>query len=203
MARLTRAESQRHNRERLLGCARTLFLRDGYNATSLAAIADEAGFSTGVIYSNFVGKSELALLVLQEIQGEQLSVLRDAMRSDEPLSAKLDRVQDWAESAFTSGWPRLELEFALEARPDRALVAAEAERHEAATLLARGALEELVPPELADLVSLGAAAEALVSLAIGVAVRRLIDPSVRIDGLIDGLRHALRAFGLLGAPAPR
>lgn len=198
MTRLTRDESRRHNRDLLLRSARTLFMRDGYNATSLAAVADEAGFSTGVVYSNFAGKAELALLVLREIQGEQLGALRRILAADGSIAAKLDGFREWAESAFSSGWPRLELEFALDARADDDLVAAEAERHEAAAGLATDTLAAIVPDDLASLIPLKALAEALVSLAIGVAVRRLIDPSVRPDALIDALGDLLESL----APVP-
>lgn len=198
MTRLTRDESRRHNRDLLLRSARTLFMRDGYNATSLAAVADEAGFSTGVVYSNFAGKAELALLVLREIQGEQLGALRRILAADGSIAAKLDGFREWAESAFSSGWPRLELEFALDARADDDLVAAEAERHEAAVGLATDTLAAIVPDDLASLIPLKALAEALVSLAIGVAVRRLIDPSVRPDALIDALGDLLESL----APVP-
>lgn len=194
MARLTRDESRKQNRDLVLRSARTLFLREGYSVTSLAAIADEAGFSTGVVYSNFAGKAELALLVLREIQSEQLGALRSLLGTDEPMATKLDGFKDWAESAFNSGWPRLELEFALDARADADLVAAEAQRHEAATGLAAEALAAVVPDGVAGLFPLSALAEALISLAIGVAVRRLIDPSVRPDALIDALRDLIESL---------
>jgi AcrR family transcriptional regulator len=40
-----------------------LFLRDGYAATSLEKVADEAGYSKGAVYSNFWNKDELCLAV--------------------------------------------------------------------------------------------------------------------------------------------
>jgi AcrR family transcriptional regulator len=198
MARLTRSESQLRNRALLLAAARRLFLTNGYLATSLAAVAEEAGFSTGVVYSNFTGKAEVALLVLRDIQAEQLTALRGALAGDESLDVKLDRVQQWAEAALDSGWSRLELEFALDVRSDPALVAEEASRHESATALAAEALAGLVPDDLAALIPLRAAAEALLNLSYGVAVRRLVDPSVSVERLLKPLRESLRTTGLLG-----
>lgn len=197
MARLTRSESQIRNRERVLASARVLFLRDGYRSTSLAAVADEAGFSTGVVYSNFAGKSELALLVLREIQTEQLTALREAMAGDATLGTKLDAVERWGEAALDSGWPRFELEFALDARTDARLVAEEAERHRAVTDLAAEALRDLVPEGLTDVVPVRAAAEALMNLCYGVAVRRLVDPAVTVEGLLKPLKESLRSLGML------
>src|SRR5213083_506367 len=44
-APLSRAESQARTRRLLVETARAMFLRDGYAATSLERVADEAGFS--------------------------------------------------------------------------------------------------------------------------------------------------------------
>lgn len=196
MARLTRTESQLHNRARVIAVARELFLRDGYHATSLAAVADEAGFSTGVVYSNFSGKAELALIVLRDIQTEQLDALRAALVGRRPMSSKLADVQAWAEAALESGWSRLELEFALDARADSSLVAAEARRHESAKDLAALALADVIPESITTLVPLDVVAEAIINFAFGVAIRRLIDPSVRVDNLAETLKKALKSLGV-------
>ncbi len=197
MARLTRTESQSRNRERVIASARSLFLRDGYQATSLAAIADEAGFSTGVVYSNFAGKSELALLVLREIQSEQLTAVRTALAGAETLAAKLDALQAWADAALDSGWTRCEVEFALDARNNTRLVAEEAQRHTAVADAAVETLRDLVPPGLAEIIPMRALAEAFMNLSYGLAMRRLVDPSVTAEGMLKPLRETLRTLGLL------
>lgn len=197
MARLTRSESQTRNRERVVASARRLFLRDGFQATSLAAIAEEAGFSTGVVYSNFTGKTQLAMLVLREIQAEQMDALRTALSGDATVARKLDAAERWAEAALDSGWPRLELEFALDSRADPTVVAQEAHRHESAGELAAVALSGLIPAELLPVVPVRAAAEALLNLCYGVAVRRVIDPSVTAESMIKPLREALRTAGAI------
>ncbi|KAA1420226.1 TetR/AcrR family transcriptional regulator [Nocardioides humilatus] len=199
MARLTRTESQTRNRDQVMAAARRLFLRDGYQATSLAAIAEEAGFSTGVVYSNFAGKSELAVQVLRAIQAEQAAVLATAMTGEDPLGAKIDAIEAWAESAFDSGWARLELEFALDARTDPDLVAQEAQRHDAAIDQFATTLAQLVPPAFAAFVPARAVAGALLNVAYGVAVRRTIDPSVTAERELKPLRDVLRSLGLLAS----
>ena len=55
-AALTRAERQAQTRVKLIDVARSMFLEDGYGATSLDRVALEAGFSKGAVYSNFQGK---------------------------------------------------------------------------------------------------------------------------------------------------
>jgi AcrR family transcriptional regulator len=62
----SRAEAQSETRRHLLRAASRLFLRDGFVATSLANIADEAGVTKGAVYSNFAGKEELFLALLHE-----------------------------------------------------------------------------------------------------------------------------------------
>jgi AcrR family transcriptional regulator len=64
--RRSRAETQLANRRELLRAASRLFLRNGYVATSLAHIADEAGVTKGAVYSNFESKEDLFLALLQE-----------------------------------------------------------------------------------------------------------------------------------------
>lgn len=68
--RYTREESQARTRAQLLRAADRRFLRDGYVATSLAAIAEEAGLTKGAVYSNFESKEELFLAVLQHAAAE-------------------------------------------------------------------------------------------------------------------------------------
>ncbi|NED97058.1 TetR/AcrR family transcriptional regulator [Phytoactinopolyspora alkaliphila] len=73
-ARQSRAERKQETREALLVAAIATFARDGYHGASLEGIANEAGFSKGAVYSNFDGKAELFLAVmdynLQILRGE-------------------------------------------------------------------------------------------------------------------------------------
>ena len=64
MTRLTRAERKEQTRADLVAAARRVFGRQGFHAATLDDIADEAGDSKGAVYSNFEGKDELFLAVL-------------------------------------------------------------------------------------------------------------------------------------------
>lgn len=194
MARLTRTESQLRNREQLLAAARRLFLSGGYLNTSLAAIADTAGFSTGVVYSNVSSKSELALAVLREIQDEQFADVSRILTSDAALDAKLDYLESWADAALESGWPRLELEFALDVQGEDHLVAEEARRHLAARSSIEDAILALVPTDLATIAPTEVLVDAVLNLAYGVAVRHLVDPAVTAARMIKPLRELLVPF---------
>ncbi|HUR78582.1 MAG TPA: TetR/AcrR family transcriptional regulator [Acidimicrobiales bacterium] len=68
--RLTREENKAKTRQELLRAANRLFLRNGYVATSLANIAEEAGLTKGAVYSNFESKEDLFLALLQEPEPE-------------------------------------------------------------------------------------------------------------------------------------
>ncbi|MFV2178159.1 TetR/AcrR family transcriptional regulator [Actinomadura sp. LOL_016] len=62
--RRSRAEQKRETRDALVLAALEAFTRDGYHGASLEGIAGEAGFSKGAVYSNFGGKAELFLAVM-------------------------------------------------------------------------------------------------------------------------------------------
>jgi AcrR family transcriptional regulator len=68
--RLTRAESREQTRRRLLEAAARVFRRRGYRGASVEAIAAEAGYTVGAVYSNFEGKDDLVLALLEEQIGE-------------------------------------------------------------------------------------------------------------------------------------
>lgn len=64
--RLLRAERKERTRAELVGAARSVFLRHGFHAASLEEIAEEAGYTKGAVYSNFAGKDDLFLAVLED-----------------------------------------------------------------------------------------------------------------------------------------
>jgi AcrR family transcriptional regulator len=64
-ARLTREQRKANTRERLLDAARNVFARGGFHGASVEEIASAAGFSTGALYSNFDGKEDLFLVLME------------------------------------------------------------------------------------------------------------------------------------------
>jgi AcrR family transcriptional regulator len=66
MKHLSRAEQNERNRALVLAAARRIFLARGYHAATLDEIADEAGFSRGVVQSRFGNKADLFLALLEE-----------------------------------------------------------------------------------------------------------------------------------------
>jgi len=63
-------------RSRLLATAEEMFLSAGYSATSVDGIAARAGYTTGAVYSNFGGKADLFLAVLEQATADDLETLR-------------------------------------------------------------------------------------------------------------------------------
>src|SRR6204780_3606835 len=78
-ARLTREQSRANTRERLLAAARGVFARSGFHGASVDEIASEAGFSTGALYSNFDGKEDLFLALMERAIAEHAREIADAV----------------------------------------------------------------------------------------------------------------------------
>ena len=66
-------------RARVLAAAEDLFLSHGFTATSVDAVAHRAGYTTGAVYSNFGGKADLFLAVLEEGSSTKLAEISDAL----------------------------------------------------------------------------------------------------------------------------
>jgi AcrR family transcriptional regulator len=64
-----RADAAR-NRQRILAAAQTLFARDGVAATSMDAIAFEAGVGKGTLFRRFGDRASLALALLESSERE-------------------------------------------------------------------------------------------------------------------------------------
>ena len=64
-APMTRDESRQLTRRRLIDAAATVFAQRGYRRASVEEIASEAGYTIGALYSNFSGKDEVLLALLE------------------------------------------------------------------------------------------------------------------------------------------
>jgi AcrR family transcriptional regulator len=111
--RLPREERKQRTRAELLGMARRVFEERGFHAASLEEIAEEAGYSKGAIYSNFSGKDELFLAVLEEHIEQRARAVVDAALDGEDFEAAVRAV---ARSARDAGereprWAALLVEY--------------------------------------------------------------------------------------------
>lgn len=129
--RLTRAEQAERNRALLLVAARGVFLKRGYHGASVEQIADEAGFSTGVVYSQFGGKADLFLALLdaritERAAGNTRAV--EGLTGDEGIARLLEHAAsvDRAEPE----WGLLVVEFRVHAVRDPGLARRYADAHQ-------------------------------------------------------------------------
>jgi len=81
VARLSREESQKQTRARLLESAQEIFARNGFAGASVDQIAEHAGYSKGAVYSNFKSKEALFLELLKDHMSQELKELRALLDS--------------------------------------------------------------------------------------------------------------------------
>ena len=86
--RLTREQSRANTRARLLAAARSVFARGGFHGASVEEIASEAGFSTGALYSNFEGKEDLFLVLMEREIEEHAQEIAAAVRERASVSER-------------------------------------------------------------------------------------------------------------------
>ena len=58
-----------------------MFARSGFHGASVEEIASEAGFSTGALYSNFDGKEDLFLVLMEREIDEHAREIAEAVRA--------------------------------------------------------------------------------------------------------------------------
>src|SRR6266702_406497 len=97
--RLTREQSRQRTRAALIAAAMRVFARDGYAGASVDAIAEQAGFTVGALYSNFATKQELFVAVFEHHCAGELAELRalaeTAASAQELLTAVTARFADF------------------------------------------------------------------------------------------------------------
>jgi AcrR family transcriptional regulator len=116
---LSRAEQNDRNRALLFAAARRVFLARGYHAATLEQIADEAGFSKGVVYSRFASKADLFLALLEDRIAERAAQNAQAAR-DLAGSGDFTGLFELAQRAERAapGWRLLVTEFRIHAARD-------------------------------------------------------------------------------------
>jgi TetR/AcrR family transcriptional regulator, transcriptional repressor of aconitase len=114
--RLTREQSRAVTRATLIAVGRTHFLRYGLGGAVAEKIAEDAGYSRGALYSNFDGKEELFLAVIQEEQARHLNVFRSILTEESSARGRLKKMRDTIADLLTDpDWIVLRAEFEAEA----------------------------------------------------------------------------------------
>jgi AcrR family transcriptional regulator len=180
--RLTRKEKQAETRERLLEAAEKVFLRRGFQGSSVEEIAAEAGFTRGAFYSNFKSKDELFVDLLHARVYDQYAEVASQTQLQqgtprERLRWGVERIRDMQADESGTWLFRLWLECLTQAARDerfRELVAGFWSGNR--SLTANQVAEQFqdlgrkppLPPEQV--------ATAMIALDIGLAVQHLVDP---------------------------
>jgi AcrR family transcriptional regulator len=192
--RLSRVESKEQTRRRLLEAAARVFRRRGYRGASVEAIAAEAGYTVGALYSNFEGKEDLLLALLEEEIGAITKrVVAAAAEADDAIEKLRRGALEWmAVLDEEREFYVLLIEFWTLWVRDPELRREHAERFAAL----RGALGQLVEEQTRQLgLSLRLSPEevgaAVVALADGLALQRLADPEAFSDDLLATLLATL------------
>jgi AcrR family transcriptional regulator len=191
--RKTRAEATESNRAAVLASARRQFEQRGFHGATLESIAEEAGFSKGVVYSRFGSKDDLFLALLeQNIERRHRRVAEQFESLRGP--ANLSRLAEISirENAASMAWQVALLEFRAHAWRSPALN----ERYRAvhrrtvesiagfiADLYVRAG--ELPPADLEHMAVVGLAA------GTGAVTELMADPSLDVSLFTDNMPAAL------------
>jgi AcrR family transcriptional regulator len=167
--RLTRAERAALTRRDLLAAAERRFLADGYHATTLEAIAEDAGYSKGAVYSAFDSKADLLLSLADEIVDRRLREIEALFEHHPPKPERLAELAQRRVGESHDRWVLLAIEFWLHAAGDEELL----ERFAAGHRRMRSRLALLADADT----PLGAESWAIATMALsnGLALERLID----------------------------
>jgi AcrR family transcriptional regulator len=195
---MTRAESRQETRRQLLAAAATVFARRGYRRASVEEIASEAGYTIGALYSNFAGKEDVLLALLEQEIARIAERILKATQAEEDATDKL-RAAGTAWMQFLDDEPELYalmIEFWTIWVRDEEHRPRHAERFAQVRSFIGGLIQQKadelgiamrLPPE-----QIGAA---LVALADGLALQHLADPQALpkdlYPSLLVTLVHAL------------
>jgi len=178
MARLRRSEQVERNRVVVLDGARRVFLARGYSGASLEAIAEEAGFSRGVVYSQFGSKADMFLALLDrriEERAAQNELIAKQFGGARGLRRLIRAAED--DAAAEPGWVYLLIEFRVVALRDTELNRRYADAHARTvagivTVIDRIYDRADAPPP----VPVRSIAEYVQALAVGTALERAASP---------------------------
>jgi len=202
MARLRRAEQVERNRQLVLSAARQVFLLRGYGGTTLEAVAEEAGFSKGVVYSRFGSKADLFFALLEQRIQERGSRNERVAAELTGAEAVRELMRVAAQDARAEeGWARLLVEFRALASRDPELSRRYAAAHAQTVQGLAEILDRIHERAGADpAVPLSSMAEFILALGAGITLERAANPAALPDGDVIAMLPA--ALGLSNTAEP-
>jgi len=202
MKRLTRAEQNERNRDLVLEAARRVFLDRGYHAATVEEIADEAGFSRGVVYSRFGTKADMFLALLADRIAERAA--QNAAAAGKLADTGLSELHELASRTelASPGWRVLVTEFRVHAARDPELSRRYAAAHAATVDGLASAVASAAERDGRTLaVPARQLAELLLAVETGLALEALADPGAVGFGQLPPVLGELAVL-LAGSPVP-
>ena len=191
-----RRQPRSQTREKLLDAAARVFAERGFHGASVEAVSEEAGFSTGALYSNFAGKEELFLSLYEERVERRRRELQEVVRRSGDLASGLTSAAGTVDESLRRDrdFFLLYFEFALHAaRNPQFARRLEAVRDEALAELASALSDGLVGAGATVQSGAEDLARAVRALSYGLALDRLIDEDDASGNLIERILRLLFA----------
>jgi AcrR family transcriptional regulator len=177
--RLRRPEQVERNRELVLAAAQRVFVARGYGGATLEAIADEAGFSKGVVYSQFGSKPDLFFALLEQRIEQRAAHQRqavDGLAGREAFEALIGAAAQ--DAASEPGWQFVLTEFRSQAVRSPEIHRRYAEAHSRAIDHLASMLTRVYESgELAPRIPARSLAELIFATWTGAALERSANPS--------------------------
>jgi AcrR family transcriptional regulator len=204
-ARLTRDQQRQQTRERLLNAALEVFEERGYAESSLEEIAERAGYTRKAVYSNFSGKSELLLEIVERRFQSHIDRIEAVLEEETSTEHKtIDVGSIFADYLSQErAWGKLFHEFCSVASRDEAI----GTRFRACFRARKQIIVRLVESEVRRRgIELTAPVERLVmgvfALFTGLSVEKMIDPE-EVDEALFGEMLGLLAMSVIAPNSAR
>jgi AcrR family transcriptional regulator len=177
--RLTRTQQVERNRGLLLDAARQTFLSRGYAGATIDGIAEEAGFSKGVVYSQFSGKADLFLALLERRIDERAEENERLVENSTGPGVLIALMRASSRrSTEDAGWARLLIEFRVAAARDPEVNRRYAALHaHSVECLARSIAEALKKDGVTPVFPPHTFAQLIFALSSGAVLEQAADPS--------------------------
>ena len=198
--RLTREERRHLTREELLISAREVFEERGYAGSTLEEIAERAGFTRKAVYSNFSGKADLLLEIIDRQLRTHVEWVESILGQGSAERQALDLGSVFSEFfSEKRAWEQLFHEFCVVAARDEELGARfRARLREAKVAIARLVEEQTQGAETSLSLPAGRLVLGVFALMMGIALEKLIDPESIDDALFGEMLTLIVAGALRG-----
>jgi len=118
-----------YDRRQVLDVAVALFNEQGYDATSVAALAERLGLSKSALYHHFASKEQLLAIALETALSRLEAALDEALAREASAADRLEHVIRGAVAALTAELPSVTLLLRLRGNSPVEVAALERRRH--------------------------------------------------------------------------